>query len=274
MNPQEPYSQHKGIFIEEGKKNSSISTIELQNSVEEDVHHSKECIRSSMISQEVYDNPTFSDEKKESGIREDADHNIECVTSSKLGQNVCNQDNSTFLEETEENTSTLEVKLHNSIGEDVDHNETPLKIAYGQDKAICLKEEEHVSTSELELHNSGEENRDHNKECITSSKIGEEETLLLQHIIKQLQDEVLSLRRRRAEEGRANEKVVSIFASREYAWKAEKRKLISDQRRLWEELQRFIMIGQCFQNTYFDLNFVDMNISKLLDSIQVYLAII
>lgn len=68
-----------------------------------------------------------------------------------------------------------------------------------------------------------------------------EETLPLEEMVKQLQAEILALRRKRADEGRANEKVVSIFASREQAWKAEKKRFMNEQRRLWQELQRAFM---------------------------------
>lgn len=62
--------------------------------------------------------------------------------------------------------------------------------------------------------------------------------------IQDLQEELLDLRRQRAQDGKANERVVSIFASREQTWKAEKRKLRNEQRKLWQELQRSFVLQE------------------------------
>lgn len=76
---------------------------------------------------------------------------------------------------------------------------------------------------------------------LSVSELSVERSVSLEGIVKQLQDEVLALRKKRADEGRANEKVVSIYASREQAWKAERRRFVNEQRRLWQELQRAFM---------------------------------
>lgn len=79
------------------------------------------------------------------------------------------------------------------------------------------------------------------EESVRVSEVSLERSVPLELIVKQLQAEVLALRKKRADEGRANEKVVSIYASREQAWKAERRRFVNEQRRLWQELQRAFM---------------------------------
>ncbi|KAI5062078.1 hypothetical protein GOP47_0023170 [Adiantum capillus-veneris] len=79
------------------------------------------------------------------------------------------------------------------------------------------------------------------EESVHISEHTSDESISLEERVRQLQAEVLALRKKRADEGRANEKVVSIFASREQAWKAEKSRFLSEQRRLWQELQRAFM---------------------------------
>lgn len=99
-------------------------------------------------------------------------------------------------------------------------------------KAIAL--EEKVKQQPVGNSNTGEES-----EVVT----GERSQFLEQ--ISSIQSEVLELKKRRAEDAKANEKVVSIFASREQAWKAERIKSRNEHRRLWQELQRARQKAQC-----------------------------
>ncbi|MCO5578336.1 hypothetical protein L7F22_032177 [Adiantum nelumboides] len=108
-------------------------------------------------------------------------------------------------------------------------DEIPLMVKLGSmdaEKAFHVSTMEKLQSSEETLCTS---------EHVMKENVSPEETL------RQLQAEVMALRKKRADEGRANEKVVSMFASREQAWKAEKKRYLSEQRRLWQELQRAFM---------------------------------
>eukprot|EP00250_Pteridium_aquilinum_P015892 c22823_g1_i1 orf=1102-3486(+) len=79
-------------------------------------------------------------------------------------------------------------------------------------------------------------------EATPESKVGEvfdtaEQNGLLQKI-KCLQGELLELKRLRSEDGKANERVVSIFASKEQDWKVERMEFRNEQQKLRHELQR------------------------------------
>eukprot|EP00250_Pteridium_aquilinum_P007459 c17168_g1_i1 orf=1012-3003(+) len=119
--------------------------------------------------------------------------------------------------------------------------------------SICLEDitiasEEKVKAGSIDVEKTSVATLD---EKIQSAFVFEESVCVLGHnadenasleeMVKRLQVEVLALRKKRADEGRANEKVVSIYASREQAWKAERRRFMNEQRRLWQELQRAFM---------------------------------
>ncbi|MCO5557745.1 hypothetical protein L7F22_011316 [Adiantum nelumboides] len=75
---------------------------------------------------------------------------------------------------------------------------------------------------------------------VVSDKVkgqGDQQSLILQTIAR-LQLELSELKRLRSEDGKANEKVVSIFASKEQDWKLERRKLQEEHNKLYLELQR------------------------------------
>ena len=72
-----------------------------------------------------------------------------------------------------------------------------------------------------------------------------QKAIALEEKISSIQSEVLELKKRRAEDAKANEKVMSLFASGKQAWKAKRIKSRNEHRRLWQELQRARQKAQC-----------------------------
>lgn len=79
-----------------------------------------------------------------------------------------------------------------------------------------------------------------------------EKSLILQKITL-LQIELSELKRLRSEDGKANERVVSIFASKEQDWKLERRKLKEEQHKLYQELQRAFLQQEALRSQMDDL---------------------
>lgn len=113
-------------------------------------------------------------------------------------------------------------------------SETP-NIGFSKDATLSIIGQDALAPLELLMQSSSAEAKQGREIQGATDKV--EQSRHLQKI-NQLQEELLELKRLRSEDGKANERVVSIFASKEQAWKAERRKFRDDQQMLCQELQR------------------------------------